>query len=138
MGLRTPDWYLTETNVRNGCLRVLPGSHLRRMDIHEHLVAPHEGGGYEVEESNEWMFMRHPDAIDVPVQPGQLLIGDARMLHGTHPNRSGERRTVLLGWFYRKANTVPAGWDRDVPPEILARDPDLPFVWNREPGRYLR
>ena len=132
------NWYLTDTTPRNGCLRAIPGSHRRRLDLHSHLVAPHEGGGYEVAETNEWMFCDHPQALDVPVCAGQLLIGDARLLHGTHPNASDERRTVLLGWYYRKSNAVPAGWEDAVPAEILERDPNLPFRWNRTPGAHLR
>lgn len=132
------NWYLTETHVANGCLRVIPGSHRRRMDLHGHLIPPHESGGYEVEETNEWMFHDHPDAVDVPVRPGQLMIGDARLLHGTHPNTTDERRTVLLGWFNRRSIDVPTGWDADVPSEIAERDPNVKFPANRVPGQYLR
>lgn len=132
------NWYLSDTNVENGCLRLIPGSHRQRNDLHEHLIAPHEGGGYDIDETNEWMFYDHPDAIDVPVKAGDLVIADARLLHSTHPNSSQKRRTLLLGWYYRGANTVPDGWTGDVPEEILARDIDLPFRFNREPGSYLR
>ena len=132
------NWYLTDTTSENGCLRVIPGSHRQRLDLHSHLVAPHEGGGYDVKETNDWMFCDHPQAVDVPVPAGHLLIGDARVLHGTRANASTERRTVLLGWYYRKSNAVPAGWEGEVPAEIARRDPNLPFRWNREPGAYLR
>ena len=132
------NWYLTDTTRHNGCLRVIPGSHRRRFDLHDHLVPPHEGGGYDVEETNEWMFHDHPDARDVPVRAGDLLIGDARLLHGTHPNASSERRTVLLGWYYRRATAAPASWEGTVPPEVLARDPNLPFRFNRVPSAFLR
>ena len=131
------NWYLTDTQVGNGCLRVIPGSHLRRTDLHDNLVPPHESGGYDIEETNEWMFYNHPEAVDVPISVGQLLIADARLLHGTHPNASTERRTVLLGWFYRRSNDVPRGWDGEVPREILERAPEFPSRWNREPGAYL-
>ncbi len=132
------NWYLRDTNKANGCLRVIPGSHLHRVDLHEHLVPAHEGGGYDIQETNEWMFCDHPAAVDVPVAAGQLVIADGRLLHGTHPNTSTERRTLLLGWFYRSSNSVPEGWHGPVPQEILDRDPDLPFVWNRQPGRFLQ
>lgn len=132
------NWYLTDTRVQNGCLRVIPGSHLRRVDLHSHLVMPHEGGGYDVEETDEWMFYDHPESIDVPIKAGDLLIADARMLHGTHPNLSSDRRTVLLGWFYRRSTDIPSTWTEEVPEEILERDPELPFVFNRQPGDYLR
>lgn len=132
------NWYLSDTTRDNGCLRVIPGSHRRRIDLHEHLVAPHEGGGYEIEEANEWMFFDHPDALDVPVIAGQLVIADARLLHATHANASRERRTLLLGWYYRKSNAVPEHWEDSVPPEILERPEHLPFKWNRVPGEFLR
>lgn len=132
------NWYLTDTRVENGCIRVIPGSHLKRFELHDHLVQAHEAGGYNIQETNEWMFIDHPDAIDIPVKTGQLLIGDARLLHGTHPNRSMTRRTVLLGWFYRKSNVAPMDWDREIPQEIVERDPETPFRFNREPGKYLR
>ena len=132
------NWYLTDTTRENGCIRVIPGSHRRRLELHDHLVQAHEGGGYDIEETNEWMFLDHPEAIDVPVKTGQLLIGDARLLHSTHPNQSTERRTVLLGWFFRTANDVPVHWQGEVPQEILTRDPDFPMERNRKPGKYLR
>ena len=132
------NWYLTDTHVKNGCIRVIPGSHLRRLELHDHLVQAHEAGGYDIKETNEWMFIDHPNAIDLPVKAGQLMIGDARLLHGTHPNRSTERRTVLLGWYYRRSNETPSDWQGTVPQEIIERDPEHPFRFNRTPGEYLR
>ncbi len=132
------NWYLSSTTVENGCLRAIPGSHLKRLDIHEHLVPPHEGGGYDVEETNEWMFYDHPLAVDVPVKTGDLVIADARLLHSTRPNQSCVRRTVLLGWYFRTNQDVPRDWEGPVPSEILDRDPDTPFVFNRRPSHYLR
>lgn len=132
------NWYLTDTHVKNGCIRVIPGSHLRRLELHDHLVQAHEAGGYDIKETNEWMFIDHPNAIDLPVKAGQLMIGDARLLHGTHPNRSTERRTVLLGWYYRRSNETPSDWQGAVPQEIIERDPEHPFRFNRTPGEYLR
>ena len=130
-------WYLSETDRTNGCLRVIPGSHLERTDLHDHLIPAHEGGGFTVDEENEWMFLDHPDAIDVPARPGQLFIGDARLLHGTYRNMSNQRRTVLLGWYYRGSYDVPSDWEAKVPRQILERPSDFPPRWNREPGAHL-
>ena len=132
------NWYLTDTNVENGCLRLIPGTHKSRIDLHRHLVNAHEGGGYDIKETNEWMFCDHPQAIDLHVKAGQLVIGDARLLHATHPNRSTERRTVLLGWYYRKSNEAPEWWRGTIPNEIRRRDKNEPNVWDRTPGKYLR
>lgn len=132
------NWYLSDTYRENGCLRVIPGSHLKRFDLHKHLVPPHEGGGYEVEETNEWMFFDHPDAVDIPVRTGELVVADARLLHGTHANNTSTRRTVLLGWYFRRSSEVPKDWEGPVPDEIRNRDPETPFVFNRQPGEFLR
>ena len=91
-----------------------------------------------VDETNEWMFQDHPDAVDVDVRAGQLVIADARLLHGTHPNTTDERRTLLLGWFFRRDTRPPKWWSDDVPEEIVDRDPLLKTKWTRQPGGYLR
>ena len=132
------NWYLTDTNAENGCLRLIPGTHRRRIELHQHLINAHEGGGYDIKETNEWMFIDYPQAIDVPVKAGQLVIGDARLLHATRPNRSSERRTVLLGWYYRDSNQPPPWWKGTVPEEIRDRDKATPNIWDRTPGKYLR
>lgn len=132
------NWYLTDTTVNNGCIRVIPGSHLRRLELHDHLVQAHESGGYDIKETNEWMFIDHPDAVDVPVKVGQLLIGDARLLHGTHPNTTEVRRTVLLAWYFRRSNDTPEDWQGEIPQEIIERDPNFPIRFIRTPGEYLR
>ena len=129
---------IDDANVENGCLRLIPGTHKSRIDLHRHLVNAHEGGGYDIKETNEWMFCDHPQAIDLHVKAGQLVIGDARLLHATHPNRSTERRTVLLGWYYRKSNEAPEWWRGTIPNEIRRRDKNEPNVWDRTPGKYLR
>ena len=131
------NYYLHETTPDNGCLRVIPGTHRRRIDLHDHLTPPHEGGGYDVAQEDEWMFFDHPAAVDVPVVPGQLVIADGRLLHGTHPNRTDQRRTVLLGWYRRRVFTVPAWWVGDVPQAIRERPADFENRFNRIPGEYL-
>ena len=111
---------------------------MRRIDLHDHLVSAHEVGGYDIPSDDPWGFFDHPGAVDMPVKAGQLVISDARLLHGTWANTTGTRRSVLLGWYYRSANDVPAGWDGDVPREILERGADHPKTWAREPGEFLR
>ena len=41
----------------------------------------------------------HPDEGDGCVRAGDLVIGDHRLLHSAHANRSTERRTCLTLWF---------------------------------------
>ena len=107
------NWYLRDTNKANGCLRVIPGSHLHRVDLHEHLVPAHEGGGYDIQETNEWMFCDHPAAVDVPVAAGQLVIADGRLLHGSIRTHQPSGEPFSLAGFtaarivFRKAGTDP-------------------------------
>ena len=37
--------------------------------------------------------------MNVTVRAGDLVLGDARVLHGAHPNASDARRTVLTLWY---------------------------------------
>ena len=35
----------------------------------------------------------------MPVKAGDLVVGDARLLHSANVNRTDERRTVLTLWY---------------------------------------
>lgn len=73
-------YYLQDTSPNNGCLRVVPGSHLWARDRRE--VQPHD-------------VAIRSDEVDVPVRAGDLFIGDRRILHATHTNASDIWRTCL-------------------------------------------
>ena len=106
-------YYLVDTNRHNGCLRVLPGSHLKRHALHNlQRVAHQDDGVSRGTEINHPAFSVAEGEIDVPVRAGDLVIGDARMLHATHPNCGNAHRTVITIWYW------PA-FD-DLPPEVKA------------------
>jgi non-heme Fe2+,alpha-ketoglutarate-dependent halogenase len=80
---------LRESTVENGCLRVLPGSHVSQL--------PHGS-------------RRHPDnmlgtgstvavdfdegqVIDIVLAPGEMSLHHVNMLHGSNANRSADNRT---------------------------------------------
>ena len=48
-----------------------------------------------------------PGEVDVPVRAGDVVVGDARLLHSAHANRSGERRTVLTIWYWPAYDELP-------------------------------
>eukprot|EP01051_Picozoa_sp_SAG22_P009242 SAG22_NODE_757_length_7441_cov_29.224326_1_plen_403_part_00 len=116
--------YLTDTTAANGCLRVCPGSHRRRLPLHDALSELQADGRgpahgtwetqapWEDEGAASPLFAgagRQADPelqaadggamVDVPVKAGQLVLGDARVLHATHPNRSAARRSMLTLWY---------------------------------------
>lgn len=92
-------YYLTDTSRENGCLRVIPGSHRRHNPLHDLLLEPHSGKLSHADDMNNVAFSTRPDELDVPVRAGDLLIGDARLLHAAHANRTDERRTLITLWY---------------------------------------
>ena len=91
-------WYLTDTRRENGCLRVLPQSHRRRMEAHD-LIGSHDDGIRHRDPDSAPGYQSLPGEVDVPVTAGDLVIGDSRVLHAAHANTTGERRTVLTTWY---------------------------------------
>ncbi|NML85411.1 phytanoyl-CoA dioxygenase family protein [Polaromonas sp.] len=84
-------WVALEPSTSaNGCLRVIPGSHLGKK-LHPHL---HEDrtdltlnqrmaeGSFDLKE-----------AVDLELAPGQMSMHDIYMIHGAEANHSGIRRT---------------------------------------------
>ena len=150
-------YYLTDTNPANGCLRVIPGTHRKRIPLHDELPVAHTDETYHAPEQSV-IFSIRPDEVDVPVKAGDLLIGDARLLHAAHANQTGHHRSLLTLWYLpdfealsdriktavvRHAPAPPPGWSETEAGRLLA-----PFIpeysgnaepaeWNRVPGIFL-
>jgi hypothetical protein len=146
-------FYLTDTRPENGCLRVIPGTHWRRIPLHDQLPAAHTEDTY-YSDSTSVLHARHPDEVDVPVKAGDLVVGDARLLHAAHANGSDHRRTCLTLWYFAHYASLPATVRASVtkmaPQHRLVTDPAVlrilttPYQgrakgirFNRIPGRYL-
>ena len=91
--------YMTDTTRQNGCLRLIPGTHRRPHALHE-LVDAHDPTLAEVRNPDDAAFAPHPDEVDVPVTAGDVVVVDARLIHGAHPNRSGRERTNITLWWH--------------------------------------
>ena len=86
--------YFDDTDRENGCLRVIPQSHLYK-EIATHNKNPYGYG-----------HLTQPDesqAIDVAVPAGTVVLFSANLLHGTYENRS-ERSRYSTAWHYIPAN----------------------------------
>ena len=82
--------YLQDADVENGCLRVVPGSHLEgRIVEHRHEEGTH-GSWTEVDEAK---------AVDVVMRAGSVVVFSANLLHGTNDNNS-ERSRYSTAWHY--------------------------------------
>ncbi len=132
------NYYLTDTSPENGCLKVIPGSHLKRFPLHDRLVPAHEQGARFIDEDHPTMFSDDPDQVYVPVKAGDLVLLDGRILHAADRNRTDVRRTLVLAWHSRPRNTIPDFWQGGIPEEIARRDPQAKYEASRIPGAYLR
>ncbi len=100
--------YLTATTPDNGCLRVAPGSHRRRHALHA-VADAHSKALAGFEDPDAAAFASHPDEVAVCVQPGDLVIGDSRLIHGAYANRSGAERPLITLWYAPDFAALPAG-----------------------------
>lgn len=130
-------YYLVDTTVENGCLRAIPGTHRKRIPLHDILPAAH-GPKIQALDTSHPVFADHPDAIDLPVKAGDLVINDARLLHAAHANRTDQRRTLLLQWHsIFPWPSVPSWWKGAVP-EVIQRASEYgEYAMSRMPGKYL-
>lgn len=98
-------YYLEDTTVENGCLRLLPGTHRHRHVLHDQGEA-HTADINKAEDLDDPRFLDYSNEVDVPVRAGDLVVGDARMFHATHANESDQRRTVITIWFHPQYDTL--------------------------------
>lgn len=98
--------YLTQTTTENGALRLLPRSHRCCVPLHAEILEPHSAAANSL--PNEHLTMRNaPGQITFEVEPGDAVVIDYRLLHGTHPNQSSSRRDCLLLSFIPHWSGLP-------------------------------
>ena len=93
-------FYLTDTNRKNGCLRVIPGSHRRRHPLHKVIGSAHTARSRSMEDPDSSLYAEAEGEVDVPVRAGDLVLGDGRTLHAAHANQSHQERTVITVWYH--------------------------------------
>jgi ectoine hydroxylase-related dioxygenase (phytanoyl-CoA dioxygenase family) len=129
---------LEDADVENGCMWMVPGSHL---------WGPHKGGTIG---TNPDDFSPLPDLsllpadatiepVPCPVRAGQVMFHHCLTWHGSPPNRSGRGRpAIAVHYMPGHTRYVPHGGhlvERRItvaPGEILTGD-YFPTVWDRGP-----
>ena len=151
-------YYLTDTDRANGCLRVIPGTQSRHIQLHDLLPEAHTEAAQKAALDSP-AFVQHPDEVDVPVQAGDLVLGDARVLHSAHQNQTDKHRTLLTLWYLPDYDHLPAGirayaarkkplqppdwWEGDAGKAV---EPLMPYYhgdaqpvhWNRNPDALMK
>jgi ectoine hydroxylase-related dioxygenase (phytanoyl-CoA dioxygenase family) len=98
--------YLAGTDESNGALRVLPGSHHRSIPLHAALPEAH---AHEPELDGRHVAMRDAAGqVTLPARPGDAVVLDYRLLHGTHSNGTASRRDCLVLTFAPSWRRLPA------------------------------
>ncbi|MAG85373.1 hypothetical protein CMK10_14570 [Candidatus Poribacteria bacterium] len=116
-------YYLTDTSRKNGCLRVIPGTHRKRHQLHDILPDAHGPEIQAIEDLSHPVFADYPEATDVPLKAGDLIIADARLIHAAWPNQTDQRRTLLLAWHdVFSFPNPPSWWTGDIPDVIKETD----------------
>lgn len=119
-------YYLIDTSRFNGCLRVIPGSHCQHNPLHEVIGQPHTEELHRFEDANRPEFRPRSDEIDLPVRAGDLVLGDARLLHSAHANQSDQQRTVITLWYQPDFPSLPDPTKR----QMVEKSQELPLAWN--------
>ena len=100
--------YLGRTCVANGCLRVLPGSHLRSHGLHGSIPA-HDAGLSRVDDEGHELYQGAQGEVALPSKPGDVLVIDARLLHSAYPNITDQERMLLTLWHHPYRPDLPRG-----------------------------
>ena len=83
---------LTPANLKNGCMKFLPGSqtqdHLQHVDTFhkDNLLSRGQEIAVKVETEN---------TVDCILNPGEMSLHHVKLVHGSEPNRSNDRRIGL-------------------------------------------
>ena len=103
-GLSAPDvvtaWIgFTDSNIINGCMQVIPATHLIDQLPHQDTFAENNllTRGQEVQ-----VDVNSRDAVDVIVAAGEMSLHHVRLVHGSPPNLSNDRR---IGYAIRYVPT---------------------------------
>ena len=93
-------YYLVDTTPENGCLRVIPRSHLKRHALHDQVPERHAEKLKTYADPDHIAFQHAEGEIDVPVKAGDAVMGYGTLFHSAHANRTNQRRTGLTMWYY--------------------------------------
>ncbi len=126
-GLKPPyaltAWYaIDDSDVENGCMRVIPGSH--RQGIVEHGKSSRAGNLLSINQAVE-SEVDEGQAVDLVLKSGQISIHHGHLIHGSNPNTSNRRRCGLTLRYCPpsvkpvEANSLDKPW-----PAVLVRGED--------------
>lgn len=133
-GLSHPDivtaWVaLTISDIPNGAMRVVPGTHLKDQLPHNDTFAEHNllTRGQEVA-----VEVQDGNAVDMTLKPGEMSLHHVRIVHGSEPNRAHYRR-IGLAIRYVPTYVRQTEGPRDYATLVRGKDDYRHFDYEPEP-----
>jgi hypothetical protein len=111
---------LTPSTRRNGCVRMLPGTHARQQP-HDHPADPRNMLGRRERVTTA---IDECCAVDVELAAGEMSLHHPLVIHGSEPNRSDQRRTGFA-IRYIPAHVEQTGGRRNCATLVRGRDHGL-------------
>jgi hypothetical protein len=130
-GLDTKDlvsvWIaLSPATVESGCMRMLPGSHLRPPMSHVDTRSEHN----MLTRGQTIMDVDESQAVNIELKTGEAALFDYAIAHASHPNLSDDRRIgIVLRYIPPETRQVLADWDS----AALVRGKDIYGNFEHEP-----
>lgn len=99
-------WYaVDDADQENGCMRVIPGTHLP--GIRQHGKSDRKGNLLSINQEASVSPEEEARAVDLPLRAGQISLHHGALVHGSLPNRSDRRRCGVT-LRYTPASVRPA------------------------------
>ncbi len=95
-------YYMTDTRVENGCLRVLPGSHRRLHSVHKNYY------------DSKYTKKEYEKEVPIELDVGDVVMIDTRLLHSTHSNNTPVNRMGINVWYVPHFNSMSDGLRRHI------------------------
>jgi non-haem Fe2+, alpha-ketoglutarate-dependent halogenase len=88
---------LTESNEENGCMQVIPRTHLAKIEHTETLFAEEHNQNSAVSRGlTVMMDLERAEKVSLVLQPGQMSVHHANLVHGSGPNRTNQSRIGIV------------------------------------------
>ncbi|HWP40235.1 MAG TPA: phytanoyl-CoA dioxygenase family protein, partial [Tepidisphaeraceae bacterium] len=122
---------IDKSDVENGCMRVIPGSH--RGGLLPHGKAGKSGNILGHNQEIDPRLIDESRAVDLELEAGQASLHDGLTVHGSNPNRSNRRRCGMTLRFTRPDVRPVPGVFVDKPILISGQDRYRNFTYVPRP-----
>lgn len=119
---------LSPSNRASGCMRVMPSSHIGDLTPHIDTFAPYNmlSRGQELA-----VAVDETRAVDIELAPGEMSLHDVKIVHGSEPNKSNDRR---IGFAIRYIPTHVKQVAGDSDSAMLVRGVDTCHFFKSDPS----